>query len=116
MSVRLSNRVSSCQIVRSVLFRNSSSSGAGGGPWCRYLSAPDATVTPRSTASSSGPIASGPSRLGARASGVKGVSQIAHSDCGYVAIADHAIGWLIGLGIAAAAAGLVATVIRLARG
>lgn len=45
----------------------------------------------------------------------QGVYQIAHSDCGYVAIADHAIGWLIGLGIAAAAAGLVATVIRLAR-
>jgi hypothetical protein len=46
----------------------------------------------------------------------QGIYQIAHSDCGYVAIADHAIGWLIALGIAAIAAGLVATVIRLARG
>jgi hypothetical protein len=45
----------------------------------------------------------------------QGIYQIAHSDCGYVAIADHAIGWLIGLGIAAAAVGLVVTVIHAAR-
>jgi len=46
---------------------------------------------------------------------VQSMSASAQSDCGYIADADHAIGWLIGLGIAALAIWTVQTVVRLAR-
>jgi hypothetical protein len=38
--------------------------------------------------------------------------QNAHTDCGYVSTADHAIGWLLGVGIAALVVGLIGLVTR----
>jgi hypothetical protein len=46
---------------------------------------------------------------------VQSLSGSAQSDCGYIADADHAIGWLIGLGVAMLAIWVVQTVVRLAR-
>jgi hypothetical protein len=42
----------------------------------------------------------------------QGFSRSAHTDCGYVAAADHAIGWLVGLGIASVVIAVVALVAR----
>jgi len=56
---------------------------------------------------------------GACASGVgqlvQSLSASAQSDCGDIADADHAIGWLIGLGIAALAIWIVRAAVHLAR-
>ena len=46
---------------------------------------------------------------------VQSLSASAQSDCRYIADADHAIGWLVGLGIAALAIWLIQTAVRLAR-
>jgi hypothetical protein len=42
----------------------------------------------------------------------QGLAQGAHTDCGYVGVADHAIGWLVGLGIAALVVAVFAVVAR----